>query len=332
MPLALGSRFRSLQFSLIPIPYDSGNTRSVEIPPAWLTKSISIRLTGSLNVTAALTLNGETPLPLMQKIELVGDGSTVIWSISGRDAYRYMHILTGKAGELVPPPTAIGGAQAFSAQLYIDAAARRFASPVDSYLDIREFQKTELRITWAAVGSLFSAGTATMNAGCQADIQCLQTTEGLGSVSLRKLLQFDERSIVATTPNFEMVIPRVGLLAGILVRTDSSLVPVDTIINTVSLISDTTFRHLDRINWRHIQSRNIVDYDMDGGAGGGDGHITGYGYIDLTEDGMLSSAINVQAINELKLSFDLNLVGGTPILRASYMFFEALQKTAAAAT
>lgn len=330
--LALGSRFRALQIPSAPIniPYDSGNARSVEVPKTYLTKDLFLRLTGDLVVTVAATLKSEAPLGLLQKIELVGDGNEVLWALSGRDAYRLAQIFHGKSGEFSAPATGVA-TNPFVAGFLISAEAVNMAVPVDSYLDLREFEKTELRITWGAVSTLISAGTATISATTQVEVFANQTTEGLPSIGFRKFFQFDERPILATQSDFRFLVPRSGLLAGILIRTDRDDNSVDDLINFITIESDSSHSHVKRRPWRNLQSENMQRYQLDGGLAANGGRITGYSYIDFLEDGRMAAAINTEALNEMAITFDVTLGGGTTrIARMTYVFFKALMRAEAA--
>jgi hypothetical protein len=326
--LALGSRFRALQTGCSPLTilYSSGNSIATEVPKTYLTKDIVIRLTGDLVVTMAATIRPEAPLGLLQKIELVGDGSETIWSITGRDAYRLAQISFGKAGELVPPAGGVA-TNPFQATVMISAEAANMAVPVDSYLDLREFEKTELRVQWGAAATVFSAGAATISATTQVECYANQSTEGLGSIGFRRFLSFDNRQINATQTDFTFLIPRSGLLAGILFRTDRDSAPVDDIINFITLTSDSSHDHIKRRSFRSLQAENMQRYQLDGGPAANGGRITGYAYLDLIEDGRMAAAINTEALNELKLTLDVTLGGGTTReMQTTYVFYRALRR------
>jgi len=329
--LQLGSRYRALSLGLAPvsIPFDT-IVRASEVPKTYLTKDIFVRLTGNLVVTVAATIRPEAPLGLLQTIELAGDGNEVLWKLAGRDAYRLMHLFHGKAGELVPPVGGVG-TNAFSASIILSAEAVNMAVPVDSYLDLREFEKTELRITWGTVADVISAGTATIDATTKLECYANQSTEGLGSIGFRRFISFDQRDVTATNTDFTMLVPRSGLLIGVLFRTDRDSAPVDNIINFVTMTSDSSHDHWKRRSWVTIQMENVIRYQLDGGAAGGSGRITGYAYVDLLEDGRLASAINAEALNELKFVLDVTKTSGVEIIRATYVFFKPLRRVVEAA-
>ena len=329
----VGSRFRALSLGLSPltIPYDSGNTRSSEVPKTYLTKDIFVRLTGSLVVgVAAATILDEAPLGLLSLIELAGDGNETLWKLSGRDAYRLANLFHGKAGELTPPTNGVG-TNAFSASIILSAEAVNMAVPVDSYLDLREFEKTELRVSWGAATEIATAGgggTISITAATQLECWANQSTEGYESIQFRRFISFNEVNVTATNSELSILVPRSGLLAGILFRTDRDKARVDNLINNITLTSDSSHDHWKRRTWSSIQFENTQRYQLDSATLGG--RITGYGFIDLLEDGRMSSAINAEALNELKLTLDVTRTSGTEIVRATYLFYKPLRRAAAA--
>jgi hypothetical protein len=330
--LMLGSRFRALSLGLSPvtIPYDSGNTRSAEVPKTYLTKDIFVRLTGSIDVTGTVTYIDEAPLGLITSIELAGDGNETLWKLHGRDAFRLAQLFHGKVSELVVGGTGVGN-QPFSASFILSAEAVNMAVPVDSYLDLREFEKTELRVTWAATagtGSIISAGTATVNAATQLECFANQSTEGLGSIGFRRFISFADITVAATQTDLTLLVPRSGLLAGILFHTWAAGNRVDNIINFITLTSDSSHDHFKRRPWSSLQFENVQRYQLDGAAAFG-GRIIGYAFVDLLEDGRMASAINTEALNELKFVLDVTTQANAT-LRATYVFFKPLRRAVAA--
>jgi hypothetical protein len=218
----------------------------------------------------------------------------------------------------------------FSASFILSAEAVNMAVPVDSYLDLREFEKTELRVTWASFSQIISAGTATIDQP-NTNLQCItnQTTEGLSSIGFRRFVSFDQRDITATNPEFTVLIPRSGLLAGILFRTDRDIVKVDNNINFITVTSDSSHDHVKRRPWASLQFENVIRYQLDGGVAGGSGRITGFAYLDFIEDGRMAAAINTEALNEFKLSLDVTRTSGAEIVRMTYVFYKPLRRAVA---
>lgn len=322
-----GSLFRHLESAAPLIPFDSGNTRTVELSRSYLIKRLVLRLTGSVTyATAPSGVGSESPLALIKSVELIADGRKTLVRAAGKDLFRLAHITNGKRGELTPPTFPGSSPVPFSATIIIDHQALRFVKPVDSYLDPRGFEKLELRVTWGTLADIATGGTTVAIApSTQISPTLIQTTEGEFDIIASKLITSIQKQSTATLPNFEIVLPRTGLLAGVLFRTDrdggTGPVVADNILNKITLKSDNNISHVDSIIAADLQRRNVVDYQLDAG-GGADGQISGYYYLDVTEDGRLMSALNTFVLNEIKFLLDVTYTSGTELITATMLQFE----------
>lgn len=329
----LGSRYRVVKVAAGTIPYDKGNTRSLELPNTLLSKKVVIRLTGNLIIGVANAANifSEAPLGLIKKVELVGDGRDFLFSLSGRNLWRLAHFMNRKQGE-ASGPIATVGTRAFSATLTLDHEALNFADPSESLFDPRLYKKVELRITWGAETDIATAGggggtIAIDTPNTSVDVTSYLTAEGVSKIMFNHSLVQDEKPVVATTQFLTFDIPQGGLLAGIMFQVDRDAGAgagpggADDIINSVTIKSDTTVVHLDRVKWRPLQQDNVFEFQLDGGAAVG-AQIPGYAYLDLSENGMFSSTLNINALNKAQLILDVTLGAGTQTVRPVYDFFQ----------
>lgn len=326
---ALGSVFRTQKINIGTMVYASGQTTPLDIPRGLLLKSLKVRLSGTITVAGGplTSYNSETPLPLMQRIELTADGRKPFFSIDGRSLYRQNHFMRGKAQELVGFGNVANGTYAFSAYVTLDSEALRHAYPIDSYLDTRLYDNLQLRITWAAGSTLASlgGGTITVNAGTVAVVQGEYTAAGFEFVKFNKLVLNDEIPVVAASTALRLPVPRNGLLSSVLIRADIDNVVSDTLINNVTLRSENTVMHGDHLEWNTLRASNTAEFQLDNGANGAP--VSGYGFHFLTEDAMISSCIDTTALNVLDLVFDVALPAGTTrLIRVSYTYFEPISR------
>lgn len=316
-----GSRFRTLTTSQPTIAFDSGNVKSVELDKTFLGKTISLRLSGSTTVTVATTLAGdELPLELLKKIEVVADGRVYLVTGSGRDLYRLAHFQRGKEGERLAPGTTVA-VHPFSATILIDLEAARMVKPLDSFFDGRSFERIELRVTWGTIADLYATGTATVDSTTKVDVAYLQTTQGFDQVAFRRMHTYD---IIPATTTTEITrrIQRSGLLAHILLGSRNGRTTDDTIIQKVSLKVESNFFNVAKLDWAHLQRRNVQEYQLDGPAVTV-GKVQGYAMVDLTEDGMIQSALNTLNLNNIDLV--LEVTGGAAFqVFASYIFYDPI--------
>jgi hypothetical protein len=303
-----------------------------------LLKNLTLRLSGNLVVAVAgpaTIVGNESPLALIQRIEIVTDTNRVLWSASGRDLFRYCHFMYGKENEVVAPVLAVG-TNPFGATISLPYEALRHVKPVESYFNTRRYQETNIRVTWGTVANIATpaggGGTVAITA-CQLDIIAATSTTGFGLQRFDKVVSSQQITVTATNNSLDQLVPKNGHLARVLIRSTRDGATVDDIINRVSLIGDTSYRMRDTLVWRVAQQKNVRDYQLDTlfPQGGGaalvmNNHLVGYLLLDLIEDGYFSSAINTFDLNELLLRFDVTFGAGVQLITLTYEFFEPLKE------
>ena len=326
--LELGTRYRTVVHTAPSVPFSSGNVQSVELPKGFLYKTIAVRLVGEYDGTAGSAFVGtELPLALIPKIEIIADGRKTLVAASAKDLYRLSHHMRGKGGELVPPASPTAANQPFTATFLIDLEAARMAMNNDSLFDPNPFEKVEFRVTWGTVLNIATvgAGSTIDTANTSIQLQVLETTVGADRILFNKLISFDEISISATSTALRVRVPRSGLLHGTLFRTERDAGAVDNIVNRITLQSDNTFNHTDSLVWLFLKHRNTIEYQLDGpGVGAANTGLVGYGFIDLTEDGLMSSALNTLDLNALDYVLDVTRTSGVELVRMTSVFYEPI--------
>jgi len=328
--LELGSKLRAVDQGLGTIPFDSGNTRTLEVQKGALVKGIILRLAGTLVIGVAnATVFSEAPLGLLKSVEVVADGNRTLFKASGRNLFRLAHHYQQKQGELSPPLNTVG-TRAFSTTVYLSAEAIGMRRPQESYYDTRMFTRTDLVINWGAATDIATAGgggTIAIGAGTVVDVQLAQTTEGERDILFDRVVLQQELDVVASASELLMKIPQSGLLAGVLIQTDRDAgggagpVPVDDLVNFVSLKSDNLVYHRKKLDWDTLQRRVVQERQIDGGASAG-AQIAGYALVDLAEDGMLSSCLNTYGLQDPFMEFDVTRTSGTEKVRATFVFYQ----------
>lgn len=334
---ALGKTFQRAKIGAGTIAFNAGNNVPLELPNALLQKGITLRLTGNLVISTAnaQAIFSEAPLGLVKNIRVVGDGRRTLINSPMRDLFRLNHHLWGKLGELLAPgATTNGGAgvvttgtRAFAATVRIDHEMLMALNPVESLFDPRLFKKVTVEIQWGDATSIATAGGGGTIAltSTQVDVLVDQTSEGVTEILFDHEVTPDEQTVTASSALFSFKVPQNGLLVGFMLRSDrdpgdgTGPRGVDDVINTVTLKSDTTVAHLDNVNWSTLQRENALQFDIDLGAGAG-GQIPGYAFVNMLEHGMLSSALNTNALNDLRLILNVTNTSGTQVVHVTYLF------------
>lgn len=321
---ALGSVFRTQKVQIGQIAYNSGATIPLDIPRGLLLKRINIRLSGSVvfATNPVTSVNSETPLGLLKRIELTADGRKPFFSVDGRMQYRRNQFDRSKAGELTGITSTAVNTYPVSAYISLDCESVRSVNPIFSYLDTRLYDNLRINITWGAITDIVVPGTSTVTiTGVVADIQAEFTTEGFEHVLFNKVVMSDEFSVVSTSSQLKQIVPRNGLLQSILFRSDIDQVVSDTQINNITLRSENSVLHMDHLTWATLQSANTVEYELDSAVIGA--RISGYALHELSEDFDFLTSLDTAALNTLDLLFDVTLQAGTShLIKAQYVFLE----------
>jgi len=334
---ALGSTFRRAKIAAGSIAYSANNTVSLELPNSLLQKGITLRLTGNLVIaTANATIFSEAPLGLLKSVQVVGDGRRFLMNSPGRDLFRLAHVTWGKQAEIVAPSGTVG-TRAFSATVRIDHEHLRAMDPVETLFDPRLYKKVELKVAFGDPTSIATAGGGGTIAFTNVSVDVLvdQTAEGVDKILFDRTVTPDEAGVTASSALFTFKVPQNGLLAGVLIRTDRDAgagagpVPVNDLINNISLKSDTTIAHFDRVAFNTLRAENVLEFDLDGGSTIG-APLDGYAYLPLMEHGMFSSGLNTNALNNLQLVLDVTRGSGTENIHLTYLFMEPRRSLAQA--
>lgn len=309
MDLNLGSRLRTRFVAAGSSNYDAGNTTTIKLPKGFLWRTLWLRLVGTANITTAGTVLAEAPLQLIQKLELVADGGRTIFSNAAREFYRLANFQTGFASELVPP-SGTGASVAFAAFFPITFEAWKRLNPADSLFYSEPFTELELKITWASSYNLATGATATVNATTKLESYLEDTTEGHDQAKLLRQVTYVEKTVTAAQTEFEMPLPKSGLLDFCMIHCDVDGTPNDALINTIRFQFDNSFEPLKNIPWVVLQNKGCTENDVQGGSAT-TGRVAGYAFWDPIENGLISSAPNLKAMTDPKLILDVALPSGT---------------------
>ena len=327
----LGSTFRRSKVGVGTIDYASGLVKSLEIPNSLLLKGLVLRLTGNLVVATAnaSAIANEAPLGLIKNVQIIGDGRRELFNASARRLFRLAHFTWGKQAEISAPSGTIG-TRAFTATISIDHEMLQAVNPVESLFDPRVYKQVKINVLWGAASDIATAGVGGTIAisACSLSVVADQTADGVDQILFDHTVLQDEQPVTASSSRFSFKVPQNGLLAGVLIDCTRDTTAVDDLINTISVKSDQTVAHYDNAAWSDLQRESIYKYQIDGGASAG-AQIPGYLYLPFMENGMISSALNTNALNNLLLTFNVTRTSGTEIVGVTYDFLEPRRTLAA---
>ncbi len=309
------------------IAFDQNNTKTIKLEPSAIARYLYLRLSGSMNISVGGTATFESPLGLLKNIKLTVNGGKTLWTGSGRDLYQWAHHLYGKVGELVAP-SGTGAAVAIAAALKIPFEALRLMQPQDSLWDMRPYNEILIEITWGSTTDVLTGGTASINSTTAVDVYVDTTAElaeGLGTLLRR--VNYVEQTITGTQSDLGIELPQNGILSRLLIRTDRDGAGVDNIVNKLTLRVDDDWDWFRELKWVDIQNDNVQEFQLSGAGTGA--RVTGYAFLDLTEQGRISTALNA-ITSKPKLILDVTKTSGTELVRVSLEYFEPVPRPIAA--
>lgn len=336
----IGSTFRRSKVGVGSIDYAAGTVKGIEIPNSLLIKGLTLRVTGNLVIATANAgaIFSDAPLGLLKNVQVIGDGRRELFNASGKRLFRLAHFSWGKQNELTNPSSATIGTRAFAATLCLDHEMIQAVNPVETLFDPRLYKLVKLNILWGSETDIASAGAGGTIAlsGVTCSVMADQTADGVEQILGDHVVIQDESPVTASTTRFNFKVPQNGLLAGILLDTtrdagatpSTGPIPVDNIINRVSIKSDQTVAHYDNAAWADLQREFLQKYQVDTGGTFGQ-PIAGFCYLPFMENGMLSSCLNTNALNNLLITLDVTRTSGTEVVGVTYDFIEPRRTLAA---
>lgn len=281
---------------------ENGMPRNYEYYRLWLRLSADITI-----VTGATTAYIEAFWKLLKRVEIIANGNTVIKSLDGAALGRLAQFLHEKLPNYSAVPTGVAANQTFNASLPIDFAMPRSVKPVDTLLNAPLFSSLDLNILWGSKSDLYSAdgANATINSA-NIEVESLEETSAEVFGGMVHKVHTLEKEVTASTTKFEIPLTGVTRYRGFLIYADDDGDPSDSIINSIQLKDGANiFRDTD---WKNLQDANYSDHKLSAVP-------TGWAFLDMCPDGMLTQALDSRGMNDLKLIFDVTKQAGTNKIR-----------------
>ena len=119
-------------------------------------------------------------------------------------------------------------------------------------------------------------------------------------------MNYVEQTITATQTDLGIELPQNGILSRLLIRSDRDGAGVYNIVNKLTPRVDDDWDWFRELKWVDIQNDNVQEFQLSGAAY----RVTGYSFLDLTERGRISTALNaITSKPKLILSFARNGAG-----------------------
>lgn len=299
---------KTIQRDIGQIPYAANQTRTLELPRNFAYRKLELHFDCNLTFveTTAGTIKDSYPAQLIQNIQIRANGRDVIKNIDMATLHRLNQIrhgtrpaISGKAN------TGAVATTDYSVTAIIDFEMWRAVKPIDTLLNSAQLATLDLIVTFgdaeAGVGGAF-VGSVTVHSGTL----YVSAVESVGVAPDTPFLvnkEFSiEKTITASSDNEQVNLPVSNLYRSFLIKTESDLVNVNTILNNIQLKSGTEVF----INKRaaDLQDSNKSEYGIETWP-------AGHYLIEMVKDGRLTESLDTSQLSSLEFVFDTTKVGTT---------------------
>lgn len=292
------------------IDFVSNKLKSLEngLPRNYEYYRLMLRLTADITIAAGgATAYTEAFWKLLKRVEVVANGNIVIKSFDGPAIGRLAQFFHEKLPNYSAVPTAEGANQTFAALLPIDFAMPRSIKPVDTLLNGPLFSSLDLNILWGSETDMYSANAdkATINSA-EVEVESLEEVSAQVFGGLVHKVHTLEKEVTASTSKFEIPLNGVTKYRGFLIHSEVDGNPNNSVINSIQLKDGGNIMRDN--DWANLQDANYSDHKLAAVP-------TGYAFIDMCPDGMLTQSLDSAGMNDLKLLFDVSKQGGTNKIR-----------------
>jgi len=301
------------------IPFEANGRRGIELPKDRLIKSISLDLDADLVVSdpgagAAGTVAQDSVLHLMPRIEVIGNGSIILFRGDARGQYFKNMFEYGTINTIVVPGAGTAATYPIDFEINIDFENNVGLVPGDTFLNAPAYTSLKLNILWGACAVCFDSDHTmvdTIAAEFGVTPVIYESTEPVAR--LVRIQDVIEKEITATIADFQVDLPLGDrIYQDVMFMTTDQATGVNVresdIINYINLKTDDKYRHYDGIPFIHLQRINKRDSSLETLK-------DGLAYLKLLEHGRIPSGLRVIDTNSARFSFDVTVGTGTTYVK-----------------
>jgi len=231
-------------------------------------------------------------------LELVIDGNTTLRSFDGhelRDLTKAMYNTYGERSTVAEDTT---GDQSFESYMVIPLWMPKSMRPIDTAVDSAPFNSFEVQVTWGDIADIVGDATATWVEEPKLKIRSL---ESFGVRPPGNQWRSYNQRVKISAANDALQIPlKIGEAhRAFHIRTMSGdpQQPARDVLNNLKLVSGSEV-------YFDLEESDLVNIDLI--RKDQDAVRTGYYYMDLVTDGMLTETLDTQGFSEIYLEADVN--------------------------
>lgn len=253
------------------VPITAGGFATIDLPRGYDYESLFFRLSAQLNVTVAATsVRAEAPCQLIQRIDIVADGKTNLWSapfwFASLGSFDRPMIESG-ARAVTPPTAASVATYTVEALGSVDFATVDGVRPKDSNFRTAGLSLFQARFQFGQAADCFVGGTVAFTGSPVVEVWTSELVEvpdqsgALPPVPFLRKVSFQDIAFASSNTAAEVRLPAGNLLRSVLIRTDGSTTagePAVNILNRATLQSGVDVR-VD-LTGPQLRAQNNMDY------------------------------------------------------------------------
>lgn len=289
----------------------AGSVTTIELPRNFSYRKLMCRLAGSVVVaggSGAGAPHVRGAYRVISRVELIANGRDTILSLPGEAFEVFNRIDYGCAPSSLNPTNDSAATYPFNASFIIDLALKRGVRPIDTLFPALGMSTLDLKITWGAGADMFTGAVDFTSATIQTTTELVvESFEEIGElpkgIALNKIFMID-RVVTAASTNYQIQIPTGNTYRGFLFHTNVDNVPVDTMLDGISIESGTVVYQ----KWLSIEE--LIDYNKL--QYGLESSLVGWYNVDFMDsDGFISEILDARNLSGLDAIINVALPGGT---------------------
>lgn len=280
---------------------------SLDLPRKSLIRSLILDWSGSnaqtdVTTPPVLYTGGcGSALKHIARVEIVANGRDTIKSLSG-DAIAMKNMFLFGTKPVLLETLLTAATHPFGGKILLPFAMPRSIREIDTLLPSGKLSTLELRITFGPKAAMMSTEATAYAITGAVDVHVNESIRMDGKdepyATYKEL--YIEKDIVATTPEFQILLPVGNRYRGFLIEVESSGEMVNTVLNKVTIKSGTDV--YKAIDFDALQGENLIKYDLAAQT------FVGYGYVDFCEEGRMVDALNATRLSSLEMILDVTKV------------------------
>lgn len=307
------------------ITFAEGQTRTLALPRNYAYSSLNLKFACVMDRAggSAGVPKDSCPAQLISRIEIRANGRDTIKSLDFETLHRLTQIRHGTR-----PVISFAAMEGFGVKTdeellvcaQIDFAMPRAVREIDTLLDSAGLATLEMIVTFGAAADVMDDafdGTCNVDSGTLyvAAVERVGVPAGTRFM-INKEYQIQSQ-VTATTTSHQIALPVSNMYRGLVLKTHSDGIQVDTILNNIQIKSGTEVFKNRLAPFLQCDNKVLFaleNLEQDGSAAAVDHYflthnLEGYYVLEFCPDGRLTECLDTSRLSSLELLLDVNSVG-----------------------